>query len=223
MAPVRVLRLPGLTPYRSAHALQLDLLRRRREGAEPDTLVLLEHEPVITLGRNADPSGVLAGPGTLAAAGISVHRVERGGQATYHGPGQAVGYPILRLEDHGIGIRAYVGRLEEVMIRTAARFGVAAERRTGRPGIYNRRGKLGAVGVAVSRGVSYHGFAFNVCPDLSHFGLIVPCGQADTPATSLRTLLGGGPAPEEVFQALEECFLEAFSGSSFPNGHSENR
>ncbi len=223
MAPVRVLRLPGLTPYRSAHSLQLDLLRRRREGAEPDTLVLLEHEPVITLGRNADPSGVLAGPATLAAAGISVHRVERGGQATYHGPGQAVGYPILRLEDHGIGIRDYVDRLEEVMIRTASRFGVAAERRTGSPGIYARRGKLGAIGVAVSRGVSYHGFAFNVCPELSHFGLIVPCGQADTPATSLLALLGDGPAPEAVFRVLEECFLEAFSGKSLPNGLAENR
>jgi lipoate-protein ligase B len=165
------------------------------------------------------PSGP---PETLAAARIAVHRVERGGQATYHGPGQAVGYPILRLEDHGIGVRTYVGRLEEAMIQTAARFGVAAERRPGRPGIYTGCGKLGAVGVAVSRGVSYHGFAFNVCPELSHFRLIVPCGQPDTPATSLHAHLGRGPAPEAVFQALEECFLEAFPGKPFPSGLSGN-
>jgi len=205
---LNVRRLPGLTPYPAAHALQLELVRRRQVGEVPDTLLLLEHAPVVTLGRNADSAGLLASPETLAAAGIDLHRVERGGQATYHGPGQVVGYSILGLQDRGLGVRAYVGRLEEVMIRLAAAFGVTARHLPGRPGIYTAAGKLGAIGVAVSRGVSYHGFAFNVAPDLSHYRFIVPCGQADIPATSLAALLGSEPDSDRVFGAAERCFRE---------------
>ncbi|MFU8856964.1 MAG: lipoyl(octanoyl) transferase LipB [Deferrisomatales bacterium] len=224
MASLRVLRLAGRVPYGEAHGFQLELLEQRRKGRIPDTLVLLEHEPVITLGRNADPAGVLADPTALAAAGIRVHRVERGGQATYHGPGQAVGYPILNLPDRGLGARVYVHRLEEVMIRTAAELGVTAARQTGRPGIYTRGGKLGAVGVAISRGVSYHGFAFNASPDLSHFRLIVPCGQPDVSATSLEAHLGRAPPLGDVFRVLEECFRRAFPEPGAPReGRAEVR
>ncbi len=207
---LRVRRLPGLTPYPTAHALQLELVRERQREAIPDTLLLLEHPPVITLGRNADAAGILASGETLAAAGIDLHRVERGGQATYHGPGQVVGYPILRLQDHGLGVRAYVERLEEVLLQLAAAFGVIARRLPGRPGIYAEQSKLGAIGVAVSRGVAYHGFAFNVCPDLSHFRFIVPCGQTDVAPTSLASLLGSKPTMARAFEVAERAFLEVF-------------
>jgi lipoate-protein ligase B len=203
-----------LTPYPAAHDLQRELLRRRQEDTIPDTLLLLEHTPVVTLGRNAGAAGVLVADGVLAAAGIEIHRVERGGQATYHGPGQVVGYPILRLRDHRLGVRAYVNRLEEVMIRVAARFGIAAQRRPGRPGIYAGERKLGAIGVAVSRGVSYHGFAFNVSPDLSHYRFIVPCGDADTLPTSLASLRGATLATAPVVPVVERSFLEVFGAAA---------
>ncbi|GAB4286343.1 MAG: lipoyl(octanoyl) transferase LipB [Deferrisomatales bacterium] len=200
----------GLVPYAEAWELQRRWVAQRRAGERPDTLLLLEHRPVITLGRNADPRGVLAPPERLAALGVEVHRVERGGQATYHGPGQVVGYPILHLRPLGMGVRRYVDTLEEVMIRTARVFGVDAYRVPGRPGAYCDRGKLGAVGVAVRAGVSFHGFAFNVCPDLSHFRLIVPCGLTDVAPTSLEALRAPGPTPAEAREVLAESFAEAF-------------
>lgn len=207
---IRVVRLPGLTPYPRAHALQLELLRARQEGRVPDTLLLLEHEPVITLGRHADPGGVLAAPEALAAAGIGLHRVERGGEATYHGPGQVVGYPVLELRARGLGVRRYVEGLEEAMVRAAAAFAVDARRLEGRPGIYTTRGKLGAVGVAVSRGVTFHGFAFNARPDLSHFRFIVPCGQTDILPTSLAEHLAEPPSVEEAVATVLQTFREVF-------------
>lgn len=209
-------RLPGLTPYEAALRLQRDLLRRRQSGEGGDVLLLLEHEPVVTLGRNADPAGLLVPAETLAGRGIGLHRAERGGQATYHGPGQAVVYPILRLAGHGLGVRAYVNRLEEVMLRAAERFGVGAARWPGRPGVYVGNRKLGAVGVAVSRGISYHGLAFNVRPDLSPFRLIVPCGLTDVEAVSLAALLPEPPDMDAAFAALAAAFGEAFGCSLAP-------
>ncbi len=206
---VELLRLPGLTPYAEALRLQRDLVRSRRVHEAGDVLILLEHEPVVTLGRNADTAGLLVSPDVLAAHGIGLHRVERGGQATYHGPGQLVGYPILRLADHGLGVRSYVECLEESMIRAAAAFGVAARRVAGRPGIFSDRGKLGAVGVAVSRGVCFHGFAFNVDPDLSHFRFLVPCGLTDVAPASLAQHLGAPPDLTRVEEALCRAFESA--------------
>jgi len=203
---VEFLRLPGLTPYADALELQRDLVRRRRLDRTGDALLLLEHEPVVTLGRNADAAGLLVAPDVLAAHGIGLHRVERGGQATYHGPGQLVGYPILRLAEHGLGVRSYVERLEEVMIRAAAALGVTARRVAGRTGIFTDRGKLGAVGVAVSRGVCFHGFAFNVAPDLSHFRFLVPCGLTDVRPASLVEHLPSPPDPARAEAALGESF-----------------
>ena len=203
---VEFVRLPGLTPYAEALRLQHDVVRRRRLDQTGDALLLLEHEPVVTLGRNADAAGGLASPDVLAHHGIGLHRVERGGQATYHGPGQFVGYPILRLAEHGLGVRSYVERLEEVMIRAAAAFGVTARRVAGRPGIFTDRGKLGAVGVAVSRGVSFHGFAFNVNPDLSHFRFLIPCGLTDVRPASLAEHLRAPPDPARAEVALCEAF-----------------
>lgn len=200
-------------PYPAALELQRAWVRERRADLRPDTLILLEHEPVITLGKNADPAGVLAPPDLLAREGIAVHRVERGGQATYHGPGQLVGYPILYLRGVGLGVRAYVANLEEVMIRAAAAFGVPAHRVPGRPGVYCEVGKLGAVGVAVSGGITFHGFAFNVAPRLDHYRLIVPCGLADIPPTSLESMLRPGPPLVEARAAVLRAFQQVFGRS----------
>lgn len=214
--PLRLVRLVRLVrpatpvPYPEALALQHRLLAQRVALTGDDTLVVLEHPPTITLGRHADPAGVLAPAAELRAAGVEVVRVERGGQATYHGPGQWVGYPILRLAPRGLGVRRYVAALEEVLLRTCFRFGVAAERQAGRPGVFTAAGKIGAVGVAVRRGVSFHGFALNVCPDLSHFRWIIPCGLADVPPTSLEQLLGTAPEMERVAAALVEEFRAVF-------------
>ncbi len=205
---VDLVRLEGLTPYGEAHALQLGLVEALRQGRGRDTLVLVEHPPVITLGRNADPGGVLAPVERLRALGIELRRVERGGQATYHGPGQVVGYPVVRLRRLGLGVRAYVERLEEVLIRTAAAFSVEARRVPGRPGVFCEQGKLAAIGVAVTRGVAFHGFAFNVRPDLAHFRLIVPCGLTDVEPTSLEAVLGRAPPME----AVEDVVAREFSG-----------
>jgi lipoyl(octanoyl) transferase len=211
---LRVEIFPGLVPYETAHELQLALVEERSREARPDTLLLLQHAPVITLGRNADPRGVLVSPEALVSAGIALHRVERGGQATYHGPGQVVGYPILQLRARGLGVRAYVGMLEDVLIGVAGRYGVEAFRVPGRPGVFCAVGKLAAVGVAVRHGVSYHGFAFNVAPDLDHFRTIVPCGLTDVEPASLKAVLRDPPSVAEVLTTVAEVFRTVFAPGS---------
>jgi len=201
--------LEGITPYDAAHQLQLDLVDRRKSGAIPDTLVLLEHEPVITLGRNASDKGLLATAEELGRAGVILRRIERGGQATYHGPGQIVGYPILDLHALGIGVATYVRNLEQVMVRTAAAFGARAFTRDGLTGVFSDAGKLGAIGVRVTRGVTFHGFAFNVDPRIEHYAFIVPCGMTGMPVTSLRALLPTGAPP---LGDVREAIVSAFRG-----------
>jgi len=205
---VRLEVLPGLTPYDQAHARQLELAALRRAGKAPHTLLLLEHPPVITLGRNAPAAGVLAPPALLDRLGVPVRRIERGGQATLHAPGQLVAYPILRLPDLKLSVTRYVHGLEEIMIRTAAAFGVEAARRPGVVGIFAGQGKLGAIGVRVAGGVAFHGLAFNVSTDLSLFRLIVPCGMAETPAVSLASLTGRAPEMAEVQKVMTGLFEE---------------
>ncbi|MCP3860492.1 MAG: lipoyl(octanoyl) transferase LipB, partial [Phycisphaeraceae bacterium] len=173
--------------------------------------LLLEHPPVITLGRHADPKGVVATESLLASRGIEVHRIERGGQATYHGPGQVVGYSILDLRERRMGVGDYVRRLEEVMVRAAAHLGVTAEKREKVVGTFTASGKIGAVGVRVARGISFHGFAFNVEPDLDHFRLIVPCGMPEMPVASLESILGRSPGMPAAREALVEAYEQVFS------------
>jgi len=170
--------------------MQHALVKARQEGRLDDILILLEHEPVITLGRMADPSHILASAKQLRQAGITVQRIERGGDVTYHGPGQLVGYPILSLEAHHLGVSDYMHALEEVLIRTLADFGLAAERRQGIIGVWVQGGKIAALGARVERGVTYHGFALNVATNLAHFALIVPCGLTDARVTSMEHELG---------------------------------
>lgn len=173
-------------PYERVWELQHALVKARQEGRVDDVLLLLEHEPVITLGRRAETSHILASAEQLRRAGITVQRIERGGDVTYHGPGQLVGYPILSLETYHMGVSDYMHALEEVLIRTLADFGLAAERRRGVIGVWVQERKIAALGARVERGVTYHGFALNVATDLTHFSFIVPCGLADARVTSVE-------------------------------------
>jgi lipoate-protein ligase B len=183
----------------------------KASGPERAYLVLVEHSPpVITLGRGADAANVVAPPAVLEAEGVEIHKASRGGDVTYHGPGQLVGYPILRLDLHGRDVHRYLRDLEEVLIRLLARFGVEAGRSEGQTGVWVGRRKVAAIGVAIRRWVTYHGFALNVCPDLGHFGLIVPCGIRGKGVTSLEKLLGRPVSVAEVKVPLVECMVEVF-------------
>lgn len=180
----------GRTGYRDAWDLQKQLARARADGRTGDHLLLLEHPAVLTLGRGADERHVLAPPALLAERGIEVLRVERGGEVTYHGPGQLVAYPIVHLAERGILLRPFVRALEAAMTETCAAFGVAAGRRDGHPGCWvDPDGpiprKIGALGIRVERGVTYHGIALNVAPDLRDFELIDPCGMPGLTSTSI--------------------------------------
>lgn len=197
--------------YRSATEMQERCASRLKQGEGEEHLILLEHPPVITLGRNARDTDVLSGPDRLAAEGIAIERTNRGGQVTYHGPGQLVGYPIIDLRPDRRDVGRYLRDLEEVLIRTLRRFGITADRRTGLTGVWTPGGKIASIGVHLSRWVTTHGFALNVSPDLSHFGLIVPCGMRGLGVTSMKVLLGVGPGVDEVAHALVPEFAAVFS------------
>lgn len=207
---VKLVVLDGLISYDNAHALQLEKVELRSAGEIPDTLILLEHQPVITLGRNANPSDIVAPSDLLSSHDIPVRHTERGGQATYHGPGQVVGYPILNLKELGIGVNRYVANLEETMIRAAKKLGVESGRRKGMPGVFCTQGKIGAIGVRVTRNVTFHGFAFNVNPDLAHYRLIIPCGMTDTKVTSIAAASASSPSISQARKALIESFIDVF-------------
>lgn len=181
----------GRVAYDEALALQRWIAAARKAGQLDDVLLLLEHPPVVTLGRQADEGNIIATPEVLDDLGIQVHRVERGGDVTYHGPGQLVGYPILDLRNHRKDIRWYVSSLAQVLVDTLAEYGIDADGRTGREtGIWVGNDKLAAIGVRIERWVTYHGFALNIDPIMSHFDLIVPCGLHGIGVTSMRRILG---------------------------------
>jgi lipoyl(octanoyl) transferase len=207
----------GRVAYDDALLLQQTLVEERRRGEIPDQLLLLEHPPVITLGvkvRN-DLTHVLATSERLAELGVELHETGRGGDVTYHGPGQVVGYPIVDLKPDRCDVHAYVRDLEEVMIRAARTFGIDAGRVEGLTGIWVGAAKLAAIGVRISRWITSHGFAFNVNTDLSHFNLIIPCGITDRGVTSFQQLLGHPVAMAEVEDALSAAFLDVFSAQKF--------
>lgn len=210
---IRLINL-GLIPYDQALDLQHRLVAARKAGRTDDVLLLLEHPPVITLGRRGDESHVVAAPDLLARLGVSVRRVERGGDVTYHGPGQLVGYPILNLRQHRQDVGWYVRGLEETLIRALADCGVQGYRVPGLVGVWvDHQGsphKVAAIGARIEEWVTYHGFALNVDPDMSHFELIVPCGIEDKAVVSMRQLLDGPVDFEYVCDRVAAHFAAVF-------------
>jgi lipoyl(octanoyl) transferase len=201
----------GRLRYAEGLELQARLVEDRVTGRIPDTLLLLEHEPVFTLGRNARRENVLFPADALRAQGFEVFETGRGGDVTYHGPGQVVGYPIIDLKPDRQDVHRYVRDLEEVMIRTCADFGVDAARIKGCTGCWVGDAKIGAIGVRLSRWVTSHGFAFNVNVDLKPFEMIVPCGIREKGVTSLERLLGRELELELVSDRLARAMLTVFS------------
>ncbi len=204
-------RLPGLVSYGDAFEMQ----RARRAAVEcgetPDTVFLLEHAPVITLGRKADAAHVLAPPEKLKDLGVALVPSDRGGDVTYHGPGQMVAYPVLDLRRRRCSVQWYLRSLEEALIRLLADYGITADRLEGHTGVWVGNEKIAAVGVGIRQWVTFHGVALNVAPDWGHWSLIVPCGIRDRGLTSMARLLGHAPPMAEVMDRFERAFLDVFS------------
>jgi lipoyl(octanoyl) transferase len=198
----------GLRDYAGVLTLQEELFAQRVAGDIPDTLLLVEHPPVITLGRAAKREHVLLPDTELERMGLALHEIGRGGDVTYHGPGQLVGYPIIDLKPDRCDVRRYVQTLEEVMIRLVARHGVRAQRLDKLNGAWVEDRKIGAVGVRISRWVTMHGFALNVNTALDAFDVIVPCGIRDKQVTSLAHELGHDIAMENITEQALEVFAE---------------
>ena len=205
----------GRVGYEEALSLQAELVARRRTGELPDQLLLLEHPHVITMGSSSQGDHILLSPEERETRGIGLFEVGRGGDVTYHGPGQLVGYPILSLTPHRKDLHRYLRDLEEVLLLTLGHFGISASREEGLTGVWAPQGKLAAIGVRVSSGwITSHGFALNVHPDLSLFSTIVPCGIHDRSVSSMAEILGRSISLEEVVSPLVRSFEEVFSMSS---------
>ncbi|NTW03772.1 MAG: lipoyl(octanoyl) transferase LipB [Oscillochloris sp.] len=212
MRPITIIHA-GCVDYTQAWGFMRQMAADRSAGYVDDSLIMLEHPPTITLGNKAHLEHVLATPEDLAARGVALVQVDRGGDVTYHAPGQIVGYPILKLSQHGGDIGRYMRNLEETIIRTLGDFGVIGERISGLTGVWVHSGaaKVCAIGVKLSAaGVTSHGFALNVNPDLTGFAQIVPCGIAHRAVTSLSHLLGRNIASAEVEPLLLRHFAEVF-------------
>jgi lipoyl(octanoyl) transferase len=202
------LRDLGRVSYDGALAIQHDLVERRKRGEIPDQLLIVEHPHVVTMGRNGHLENLLASPEILAGAGIELHYTDRGGDVTYHGPGQIVGYPIFDLREWKRDVVAYVRALEQVLIDALAEFGIVAERLPGATGVWIGGAKVAAIGVHISRWVTSHGFALNLDTDLDYFKYIVPCGLT-RPVTSLRAL-GCAASRAEVTKSVAAAFGRVF-------------
>ncbi len=198
-------------PYDEALELQKKLVDLRSRDCIHDTLVLLEHPPVFTVTREATRRHLLASPRALAEKGITVHQTNRGGDITYHGPGQLVGYPIISLKDRGKDLHRYIRSLEEVIIRVLQEYGIRGYRDSINAGVWVEGDKIAAIGIAVkSSWTTMHGFAFNICPDLSHYSYIVPCGIVGRGVTSLAKIIGRTVGRQDVQERLIRCFGEVF-------------
>lgn len=200
----------GLISYDDGLRLQERAVERLREGEGPEQLLLLEHPHVFTLGRGADSSNVLASPDELQSRSIEVHETGRGGDVTYHGPGQLVGYPIINLKPDRQDVHRYVRDIEEVLIKTINDFAVKGERISGLTGVWVGDEKVAAIGVRIARWITSHGFALNVTTDLNYFQMIVPCGITDKGVTSLSRLLDRQVDMKEVARSFAVRFGEVF-------------
>jgi len=200
----------GLVEYGEAFRLQRAVADARDAGSIPDVLILLQHSPVVTLGRRANRANVVADKDLLRREGVALHQSTRGGDVTYHGPGQIVGYPILKLRELRLGAAAYVHGLEAVLIDLLGGFGLEGRRNPDYIGVWVGDEKVAAIGIAISGGITMHGFALNVEPNLSHFRLINPCGITDRGVTSMARLLGRSVPLDEVRPRLVESFARTF-------------
>ena len=216
MRPLQVRRL-GIVPYADGLELQRRLVEDRKADRIPDTLLLLQHPHVLTIGVKKDGrQHILATPDRLASLGVDVFETGRGGDVTYHGPGQIVGYPIIDLSPDRRDVHRYVRDLEEVMIGVCADYGLAAGRVKGFSGAWIGDAKIGAIGVRISRWITSHGFAFNVATDIEFFNLIVPCGIADKGVTSLASQLGHAPDLSQVEDRFVSRFASVFDRHPAP-------
>ncbi|MBX6360278.1 MAG: lipoyl(octanoyl) transferase LipB [Acidobacterium ailaaui] len=208
----------GRLDYATGLALQKTLVELRHQQRTGNVLLLLEHPPVLTLGRNSSRANILASDELLAKRGVELHEINRGGDVTYHGPGQLVGYPIFDLRSFSprLGAVEYVRKVEEVLIRACGDFGIPTQRIAGRTGVWTLAGgsvlekKIAAIGVHISRGITSHGFALNVTTDLRDFNLIVPCGIADREVTSMELEAATAPSMERVMHAVARYFGQVF-------------
>lgn len=204
---------PGRVEYSDALRLQRKVRELRGADAVPDTLILLEHPRVVTLGKHANAANLLVPESVLSERGIQVVRTERGGDITFHGPGQLVGYPVFRLRTGLVGVRRYVELVQQALVRALTDVGVRSSTRDGYVGVWCGERKIASIGVAVRRGITFHGFALNVCTDLSYFELMRPCGMARVRMTSVLQQ-GGNPDADAVAAAVASGFENAF-GLSF--------
>jgi lipoate-protein ligase B len=203
----------GLVEYGEAYRLQKKLHHQRLNGAISDTLLLLEHPPTVTIGRSGSLENVLVSSEQLTQEEISLFFISRGGDVTYHGPGQLVGYPIMDLSHRGKDIHRYVHDLEKVLIRTLEDFSISATRDESHAGVWVQNEEIAAIGLSIRRWVTMHGFALNVDPNLTHFSLINPCGFSDRKATSMSQLLGREVHMEAVAKCLVDHFSDVFDTS----------
>jgi lipoyl(octanoyl) transferase len=200
----------GIVDYIPAYQLQERLVKEHMQDGGSDSLLLLQHNPVITIGRSGDKNNILVSESALAAAGISMCEIDRGGDVTYHGPGQLTGYPIINLRHFRKDVHWYLRQLEEMVIKILAEYNIVGERMEGYTGVWVGNEKVAAIGVAIRRWITYHGFALNVHPDMSHFQLITPCGITDKGVTSLEKLLGHRVDMDGVLDKVASAFVEVF-------------
>jgi len=211
MADTCLLLTPGLVDYQQAWDWQRHLAQSCYKGEGTEALLLLEHPHTYTLGRSSNPAHVLLSPAEMERRGVKVYEIDRGGDVTYHGPGQLVGYPILNLRRRGGDLHRYLRDIEEVLIRTVGDFGIQAGRIPGLTGVWVGQEKIAAIGIKVTQGISSHGFALNVMPDLSYFDGIIPCGISDKGVTSMARLLNRPITLDEVTAQLLPHFAEIFN------------
>lgn len=201
----------GRCGYQEALEIQYDILKKRQDDNIEDTLILVEHPPVITIGRNGFSSNIIVPEKYLKEQGVKVHQVERGGDVTYHGPGQIVGYPIVKLKDNKMGIRDFVEGIEETFIQLLGEnYSIIAGRNSEHTGVWIDNNKILAIGLAVKRGVTMHGFAFNVKTKLDHFNLIVPCGISNKGVTSIEHITGHPAELAQVNKLIIKHFNKVF-------------
>lgn len=209
--PLNILSL-GRCEYEKALAIQYDILKKRQEGNIEDTLILVEHPPVLTMGRQAEKANIICSEILLKNNGIKVFETNRGGDVTYHGPGQIVGYPILDLKKYDMRLKWFVRNIEEVFIRLLMdKYNINASRSNGQIGVWVDNDKITAIGLSVKRGVTMHGFAYNVNTNLNHFNLIIPCGITDKGVTSIKQLVGKTVDFEKEKDVVIEYFCKVFN------------